>query len=124
MILQDRLIKAELRNELLQSGILLGELLQLSDLFRLEIAILLLPAMEGLFRDPDLPDQVGHGHPHLRLLQNRNKLFGRKPLLLHSRSPLFLDGKSAKKLTSNPDHFARGTSHITSAQKGYRFLFV
>jgi|GEM_PF-4289454 len=62
MILQDRLIKAELRNELLQSGILLGELLQLSDLFKLEIAILLLPAMEGLFRDPDLPDQVGHGH--------------------------------------------------------------
>jgi hypothetical protein len=39
---------------------------------------LLLQAIEGLFRDPYLPDQIGHSQPHLRLLQSRNNLLSQK----------------------------------------------
>ena len=76
-------------HQLLQPAVLVGELLQFVDLLKLKPAILLLPAIEGLFRDPDLPDQVGHSQPRLRLFQNQNNLLSLKPLLLHSRSPLF-----------------------------------
>lgn len=110
MALKQGFFEAELCRQLLQPAVLVGELLQFVDLLRLKPAILLLPAMEGLLRNPHLPDQVGHIQPHLRLLQNRNNLPSRKPLLLHSRSPLFKDGKSAEKLTLNLDHLARGTS--------------
>ena len=110
MALKQDFFEAELCRQLLQPAVLVGELLQFVDLLRLKPAILLLPAIEGLLRNPHLPDQVGHIQPHLHLLQNRNNLPSRKPLLLHSRSPLFKDGKSAEKLTLNLDHLARGTS--------------
>ena len=89
MALKHGFVEAELFHPLLQPAVLVGELLQFVDLLRLKPAILLLPAMEGLLRNPHLPDQVGHSQPHLRLLQNRNNLPSRKTLLLHSRSPLF-----------------------------------
>ena len=88
MILKDCFVEAELYDQLLQPAVLVGELLQFVDLLRRKPAILLLPAIEGLFRAPNLPDQVGHSQPHLRLFQNRNNLLGRKTLLLHSRYPL------------------------------------
>ena len=112
MILKQGFVEAEVCHLLLQPAVLVGELLQFVDLLRLKPAILLLPAMEGLLRNPHLPDQVGHSQPHLRLLQNRNNLPSRKTLLLHSRYPLFKDRKSAEKLISKPYHFARDTSRL------------
>jgi hypothetical protein len=99
MILKHGFVEAELCDQLLQPTVLVGELLQFEDLLRLKPAILPLLAIEGLLRDLDLPDQVGHIQPNLRLLQNSNNLLSRKTLLLHSRYPLFKDGKSGEKLT-------------------------
>ena len=110
MALKHCFVEAELCHPLLQPAVLVSELLQFADLLRLNLAILLLPAIDGLFRAPNLPDQVGHSQPHLHLPQNRNNLPGRKKLLLHSESPLLQDGKSADKLKLYLGHLARGTS--------------
>ena len=88
MALKHGFVEAELCHPLLQPAVLVSELLQFADLLRLKPDILLLTAIEGLFRAPNLPDQVGHSQPHLHLPQNRNNLPGRKTLLLNSRSPL------------------------------------
>ena len=78
MALKQGFFEAELCRQLLQPAVLVGELLQFVDLLRLKPAILLLPEMERLFRDPYLPDQVGYSQPNLRLLQNRNNLLSQK----------------------------------------------
>ena len=75
MALKQDFFEAELCRQLLQPAVLV---VQFVDLLRLKPAILLLQAMEDLFRDSYLPDQVGHSQPHLRLLQNRNNLLSQK----------------------------------------------
>jgi hypothetical protein len=84
--LQHGFVEAELRHQLLQPGILLNHLLELTNLVRFQAGVLPLPPVECLLRYPDLPDQIRHRQAQLRLLQHRDDLLDRKPLLLHRRT--------------------------------------
>src|SRR5579859_4809210 len=50
------------------------QLLELTNLVDLQAGELLLPAIERLFADPYPPDQLGHRHPHFRLLHDGHNL--------------------------------------------------
>jgi hypothetical protein len=59
-ILKHRLIQAQIRLQLVQPAIFVLQLPHLPDLFRLQAHVLLLPAVERLLADANLPDQLGH----------------------------------------------------------------
>ena len=63
------------------------QLSELPNLIRLQARILLFPAIEGLLRDIDLPDQIRNRKTQVRLFQSRNDLLDLKSLALHRQSP-------------------------------------
>jgi len=96
-VLQDRLVQAELRDQLLEPRVLLLQLLELAHLVGLHPRVLLLPAIERLLRNADLPNQVGHRHPKLGLFEHGDDLLDRKLLAFHDKLLPPLLGRSLPK---------------------------
>src|SRR4029077_2354723 len=72
-----------------QAHILFLHLSQLADLVYFQPHIVLLPAIECLFRDPRLANQLRHWNTHLGLLQDGHDLLHRITLPFHGKSPFF-----------------------------------
>jgi hypothetical protein len=77
------LVEAQLGYQLFEPRVLIRQLLELAGLRRLQPSIFFLPAIKGLFRDPDLADQVGHRQTQFGLFQHRNDLLDRKTFPFH-----------------------------------------
>jgi len=73
-VLQHNLVERQIGHQALQLRVLLLQLRQLPGLAGFKPPIDLLPAIEGLFRDADLADQVRHRRTNFRFLQYRNDL--------------------------------------------------
>jgi hypothetical protein len=58
----------------------------LADLVDLQSNVLLLSAIEGLFRDPNSPDQLRQRHSGFSLLRDRHNLFDVETLSLQRKS--------------------------------------
>jgi hypothetical protein len=84
-VLEHGLVQGQLRDQLLQSRVLVLELPHLPNLIRLQASIRFLPAIESLLTDADLANQLGDRQASLRLLQHRHKLLDCKPLSLHGQ---------------------------------------
>lgn len=56
-------------------------------MIRLRPSVLLLPPIERLFRNTNLPDHIGRRRAQPGLLQYRHNLFDRKALALHRKPP-------------------------------------
>jgi hypothetical protein len=76
--LQDMLIQREIRDELLQPGILLFDLTHPAQLADAQVRELLLPYVERRLTLPSLPTDIGHGGATLGLPQRTRNLFFRK----------------------------------------------
>jgi len=80
------LVEREIRHQALQPTILVLELLHLLDLARRHLAELL-PAVERLLGDPELPADVCNGGSVIHLLQGQSDLLIRKSTLSHGLIP-------------------------------------
>src|SRR5271169_5074733 len=83
-ILQHDLIQRQLSHKLLELGVLISKLLDLPYLVHFQAGILRLPAIVGLFRNPNLPDQLRYRNSDFGLLQHSTDLLYRK-LLPHGK---------------------------------------
>ena len=72
-ILQHGLIQRQLSHELLQLRVLISKLLDLAYLVHVQAGILRLPAIVGLFRNPDLPGHLRYRDCDFGLLQHSNE---------------------------------------------------
>ena len=77
------LVERQICHQLLQPPVLVLELLELLDFARSHPAELLLPAIEGLLADPELPTDFRHRGAVLHLLQRQGDLLVRKSTLPH-----------------------------------------
>ena len=82
-VLQHRLVQAQVRNKLLQPPHLVLEMLQPAHLRNAQTAELLLPPVERLFGDLQLPADLLHRHAALDLPQRKRNLLFRESLPFH-----------------------------------------
>ena len=86
-VLQHDLVQGQVRDEAFELQHFVAQLLQLTDLARLEPAIDLLPAVKALLRDSYLSAEIADRNPLLRLVLHRTDLLGRESLLFHGTPP-------------------------------------
>jgi hypothetical protein len=86
-VLQHDLVERQIGHEAFELGVFVAELLQLAGLTGLEIAVLLLPAIEALLGNADLSTEIPDGHPLGGLLQHGGDLLDGESLPLHGTPP-------------------------------------
>ncbi len=97
-ILQHLAVQRQIRDDFLQSRVLVLELLQLLHLRRQHAGIFFLPIEVGRLADPRLAADLGNRHTFITLLQNERLLGVRKLRCLHRLPFLSQPGKSTGKL--------------------------
>jgi hypothetical protein len=85
-------IQRQLSYKLLELRVLISKLLDLAYLVHFQAGILRLPAIVGLFRNPNLPDKLSYRNSDFGLLQHSNDLLHSK-LLRHGKILLPGQGK-------------------------------
>lgn len=95
-ILQNMLVQAQVRDELLQFAVLVLELLDPPQLADAQPAIHLLPAVECLLLHAHPADDLRHRRARLCLLQRKRNLLFRVPRLLHVLAPCAQASKGRK----------------------------
>ena len=102
------------------------QLFEMSNLVYTHPGKLLLPAIEGLFRNPRLATDLADRCPRLGLAQHKPNLLIRVPLPFHGKIPSSLQANFATTITSMLDQFSgrRPFGHFLTFDVGLDWMKV